>query len=96
LAENGKPSLKVIWRLLKQIKPYKWKALLLYGLLYAGLGVNLFRPVIVAWAVDHVTRMLRAGANGSRIAISSLCLNASARTCRARLQLRPKLTLGPG
>jgi len=67
LAENGKPSLKVIWRLLKQIKPYKWKALLLYGLLYAGLGVNLFRPVIVAWAVDHVTRMLRAGANVAQV-----------------------------
>ncbi len=67
MAEDKKPSLKVIWRLLKHIKPYKRKAVLLYVLLYAGLGLDLFRPVIVAWAIDHITRMLRAGANAAQV-----------------------------
>jgi len=67
LAEQTKPSLKVIWRLLKYVKPYKRKAVLLYTLLYAGLGLDLMRPIVVAWAIDHVTRMIRAGANEAQV-----------------------------
>jgi len=67
LAEQTKPSRKVIWRLLKHIKPYKGKAVLLYVLLFSGLGLDLFRPIIVAWAIDHVIKMVQSGANESQV-----------------------------
>ena len=73
MAEDRKPSPKVIWRLLKHIKPYKGKAVLLYVLLYAGLGFDLLRPVVVAWAINHVTRMVRAGADEAQVIPLALC-----------------------
>ncbi len=71
--EQTKPSLKVIWRLLKYVKPYRGKAVQLYVLLYAGLGFDLLRPVVVAWAINHITRMVRAGADEAQIIPLALC-----------------------
>ncbi|HUT03924.1 MAG TPA: ABC transporter ATP-binding protein [bacterium] len=73
MAEDRKPSLRVIWRLLKHIKPYKRKAVLLYVLLYGGLGFDLLRPVVVAWAINHVTRMVRAGVDEAQVIPLTLC-----------------------
>ncbi len=69
MAEQTKPSPKVIWRLLKHIKPYKGKAIALYVLLFSGLGLDLFRPIIVAWAIDHVIKMHRVGATEAQVVI---------------------------
>lgn len=73
MAEQRKPSLKVIWRLLKYLKPYRGKAALLYILLYTGLGFDLMRPVVVAWAIDHITLMVRAKADLVQVWPLALC-----------------------
>ena len=73
MVEQRKPSLKVIWRLLKHIKPYRGKAVLLYVLLYTGLSFDLMRPVVVAWAIDHITLMVRTGADVGQVWPLTVC-----------------------
>lgn len=73
MPEQTKPSLKVIWRLLRYLKAYRGKAVLFYVLLYAGLGLDLSRPVVIAWAINHVTRMVRAGADEAEVIPLVLC-----------------------
>ncbi len=95
MVEQAKPSLKVIWRLLKYVKPYKGKAVQLYVLLYTGLGFDLLRPVVVAWAINHVTRMVRAGADEAQIiplVLSYVLLYVGASLLRDLFRFRRGLT----
>ncbi|MCD6327418.1 ABC transporter ATP-binding protein [bacterium] len=93
--EQTKPSLKVIWRLLRHIKPYKGKAVLLYTLLFSGLGLDLFRPIIIAWTIDHVLKMVRSGANQEQViplALSYTLLYVGASTLRNIFRFRRGLS----
>lgn len=62
MEEQARPSLRVIWRLLKLMRHYKAKAVLHYVLLFAALGLELLRPVVVGWTINYITKMVSVGA----------------------------------
>ena len=92
MQQAKKPSARVILRLLRLLRPYRWRVVAVFLLIYATLGADLLKPAIIGWTINYVTQMVSAGKGSSLNVVPFVLLLIGTSVLRNLFRFRRGLT----